>query len=107
MAKPTPPSSARTAARRTSQTVTKHGKPVVADVAEDDRLLRLERARAPSFADVLLAMPQDDGEFPRNTAPVVLSPKEQEAIARSKAAADRGEFATDEQVRAVWAKRGL
>lgn len=40
-------------------------------------------------------------------APVVLSPEEREAIARSKAAADRGEFATSEQVRAVWAKHGL
>src|SRR6266581_4764092 len=39
--------------------------------------------------------------------PVVLSPEEREAIARSKAAAGRGEFATDEQVRAVWAKHGL
>jgi hypothetical protein len=36
-----------------------------------------------------------------------LSPEEQAAIARSKAAAARGEFATDEQVRSVWAKRGL
>jgi hypothetical protein len=40
-------------------------------------------------------------------APVVLSSEERGAIARSKAAADRGEFATDEQVRAVWAKHGL
>ena len=40
-------------------------------------------------------------------APIVLSPEEREAIARSKAAAGRGEFATDEQVRAVWAKHGL
>jgi hypothetical protein len=40
-------------------------------------------------------------------APVVLSPEEREAIARSRAAAGRGEFATDEQVRAVWAKHGL
>jgi hypothetical protein len=39
-------------------------------------------------------------------APVVLSREEREAIARSRAAADRGEFATDEQVRAVWAKHG-
>ncbi len=39
--------------------------------------------------------------------PVALSPEERAAIARSKAAAARGEFATDEQVRAVWAKRGL
>jgi hypothetical protein len=40
-------------------------------------------------------------------APVVLSPDEREAVTRSKAAAERGEFATDEQVRAVWAKHGL
>jgi hypothetical protein len=40
-------------------------------------------------------------------APVILSPEEREAIARSKAAADRDEFATDEQVRAVWAKHDL
>jgi hypothetical protein len=39
--------------------------------------------------------------------PVPLSPDEREAIARSKTAAERGEFANDEQVRAVWAKRGL
>jgi len=55
------------AARRRPQTVTKHGKPavVVVDVAEYERLRRLERAQAPSFAQVLLAIPQDDGEFPR------------------------------------------
>jgi hypothetical protein len=40
-------------------------------------------------------------------APVALSPEERDAIARSRAAASRGEFATDEQVRAVWAKHGL
>jgi antitoxin Phd len=55
------------AARRKPQTVTKHGKPavVVVDVAQYERLRRLERAQAPSFADVLLAIPQDNGEFPR------------------------------------------
>jgi prevent-host-death family protein len=55
------------AARRTPQTVTRHGKPavVVVDVEEYERLQRLERAQAPSFADLLLAMPQDNGEFPR------------------------------------------
>jgi prevent-host-death family protein len=54
------------AARRAPQTITKYGKPavVVVSVAEYDRLRRLERARAPSFADLILAMPQDDGEFP-------------------------------------------
>ena len=39
--------------------------------------------------------------------PVVLSADERAAIAASKAAAARGEFATDEQVRATWAKHGL
>ena len=55
------------AARRMPQTVTKHGKPavVVVDVLEYERLRHLERAQAPSFADALLAMPQDDGEFSR------------------------------------------
>ena len=37
---------------------------------------------------------------------VPLTPDEREAIARSKAAAARGEFATDDEVRAVWAKHG-
>ena len=55
------------AARRMPQTVTKHGKPavVVVDVVEYERLRQLERAKAPSFVEVILAMPQDDGEFPR------------------------------------------
>ena len=39
--------------------------------------------------------------------PAPLTPEEQAAITASKAAAARGEFATDEQVRAVWAKHGL
>jgi antitoxin Phd len=56
-----------TAARRAPQTVTKHGKPavVVVDAAEYERLRQLERAQAPSFIDMLIAIPQDDGEFPR------------------------------------------
>ena len=55
------------AARHSPQTVTKHGKPavVVVDISEYERLRQAERAGAPSFADVLLAMPQDNGEFPR------------------------------------------
>jgi len=39
--------------------------------------------------------------------PVPLTSEEKTAIASSKAAASRGEFATDEQLRAVWAKHGL
>jgi hypothetical protein len=38
---------------------------------------------------------------------IALTDDERAAIALSKAAAARGEFATDEQVRAVWAKHGL
>ena len=55
------------AARRVPQTVTKHGKPavVVVDAGEYQRLRRLEQAQAPSFAETLLAMPQDDGAFAR------------------------------------------
>lgn len=56
------------AAKHAPQTVTKHGKPVVVvvDVAEYERLRRLEREHAPSFAEVLLSMPQDGGEFSRH-----------------------------------------
>jgi len=54
------------AARSVPQTVTKHGKPtvVVVDVLEYERLQHLDRGQAPSFADALLMMPQDNGEFP-------------------------------------------
>jgi prevent-host-death family protein len=56
------------AARLEPQTVTKHGRPavVVVDVVEYERLRLLERSNAPSFGDVLLSMPQDDGEYPRD-----------------------------------------
>jgi len=41
------------------------------------------------------------------SAPVSLTADERAAITASKASAARGEFATDEQARAVWAKHGL
>jgi antitoxin Phd len=55
------------AAKRKPQTVTKHGKPtvVVLGVEEYERLRQLERAQAPSLSDLLLAMPQDGGDFSR------------------------------------------
>ena len=55
------------AARREPQTVTKHGTPavVILDAAEYERLRRSDRAGAPSLAELLLAMPKDDGEFER------------------------------------------
>jgi predicted transcriptional regulator len=56
-----------------------------------------------------MSEPLDDAlEAPRNVrTPVALSADERAAIAASKAAAARGEFATDEQVRAIWAEHGL
>lgn len=55
------------AARRKPQTVTKHGKPAVVVVAADEyeRLRNLDRAQASSLAELLLAIPQDGGKFPR------------------------------------------
>ncbi len=38
--------------------------------------------------------------------PVPLTSEERAAIGKSKAAAERGDFATDEDVRAIWAKHG-
>ena len=67
--------------------------------------MTVARGLAPEVQDdiarvVLMIAADEDRE------PVALSPDEQAAIAASKAAAARGEFATDEQVRAVWAKHG-
>ena len=55
------------AARRKPQTVTKHGKPAVVVVAaeEYERLHKLQHLKAPSFAELLLEMPQGDVEFDR------------------------------------------
>ena len=55
------------AAQHRPQTVTKHGKPAVVVVAanEYERLRRLEHMKAPSFAELLLAMPSDGKEFER------------------------------------------
>jgi len=55
------------AARRKPQTVTKHGKPVVVVVAVDEyeRLRKLQRLKAPTFAELLLAMPTGGEDFER------------------------------------------
>lgn len=54
------------------------------------------------IARLVLRLAGTDGE-----APVALSEDERAAISRSRAAAARGEFATDEQARGAWAKHGL
>ena len=53
------------------QRVTRRGKPAVIVVAvkEYERLRHLEKARAPTFADLLLSIPQDGGEFERLRLP--------------------------------------
>ena len=55
------------AARRKPQTVTKHGKAAVVVVAADEygRLRKLEHLKAPTFAELLLAMPTGGDEFER------------------------------------------
>jgi hypothetical protein len=55
-----------------------------------------------SIARVVLRLAGNDDE-----APIPLSADERAAIAASKAAATRGEFASDDQVRAVWTKHNL
>ena len=42
---------------------------VVLAVEEYERLRHLEQAQAPLFADLMLAMPQDDEEFERLPLP--------------------------------------
>jgi hypothetical protein len=70
-----------------------------------DQALEAVRGLPPDAQDdiarVLLQLAGND------TEPVALSTEERAAITASKAAAERGEFATDEQVRATWSKHGL
>ena len=53
------------------QRVTRRGKPAVMVIAVEqyERLRHLEKASAPSFADLLLAIPQDGGAFERIRLP--------------------------------------
>lgn len=49
------------------QHVTRRGRPAVVVLSEDEyeRLCGLDDASAPTFAELLLEMPRDDGEFER------------------------------------------
>ena len=53
------------------QHVTRRGEPAVVVLAVDEyeRLRRMERAEAPTFAELLLEIPQDDEEFERLSVP--------------------------------------
>jgi len=72
-----------------------------------DRAVEAARSLSPDAQDdiarVVLRLAGTDDE----ASPVALSPEERAAVAASQDAAARGEFATDEQVRAVWRKHGL
>ena len=53
------------------QRVTRHGQPAVVVLATDEyeRLRRLQKADAPTLGELLLEIPQDDGEFGRLALP--------------------------------------
>jgi hypothetical protein len=71
------------------------------DALEAVRQLPADEQDEIARAMLALAGGSVDGE------PVPLTPDECAAIARSKATAARGEFASDEQVCAAWARYGL
>ena len=71
-----------------------------------DQAIEVARRLSPSEQDdIARAIMQLAGAD--EASPVPLTPDERRTVAKSKAAAARGEFATDEEVRAVWAKHGL
>lgn len=61
----------------------------------------LSRSKQDDIARVVMALAENDD------AAIQLTPEEEATFAESLAQADRREFATDEQVRAIWAKHGL
>lgn len=70
-----------------------------------DQALEAARSLPPAMQDDMARMML---LFAGDEQPVVqLAPEENAALARSDAAAARGEFATDAEVRAVWSKHGL
>jgi predicted transcriptional regulator len=70
-----------------------------------DRAVEAARNLSPEMQDEIarLVLKIAAGE----EAPVTLTTEERAAIAASRAAAERGEFATDNEVRAAWAKHDL
>jgi hypothetical protein len=71
-----------------------------------DQALIAVRTLAPEEQDdiacIVLQLAGADSE-----PPLPLTDEEKAAVAASQVAVARGEFATEEQVRAVWAKHGL
>lgn len=85
-----------------------HHDPTLDDEPFDEATELLEKAFAvvrmmparsqDKIARIMLAATENDEE------PYVLTPEEEEAVAEGRAAAARGEFATDEEMEALWAK---
>jgi predicted transcriptional regulator len=63
---------------------------------------RLSPEAQDEIARVVLEFAHDAGQ-----RVIQLTPEEEASFDESLAQAERGEFATDDQVRAVWAKHGL
>jgi hypothetical protein len=72
-----------------------------------DQALAAARTLPPAAQDEIAHVVLRLAGLDNDAEPVALSPDERTAIAASKAAAERGEFATDDEVRAGWAKHGL
>lgn len=72
-----------------------------------DQALEAARNLSPAAQDDIARVVLQLAGGADQETPVTLSTGERAAITASKAAAARGEFATDEQVRAAWAKHGL
>ena len=70
-----------------------------------DRAVETVRALPPEVQDDLARLLlQLAGE---EQAGLPLTPEEEASFAESLAQAERGEFASDEEIRAIWAKHGL
>ena len=72
-----------------------------------DQALEAARNLSPDAQDDIARVVLQLAGTDDDVSPVTLSSDERAAVAVSKAAAARGEFATDQQVRAVWGKHGL
>jgi hypothetical protein len=66
-----------------------------------EKLRNLPPELQDNVARVMLMYAGEDGSV------IQLSPEEDADLAEAEAEADHGEFATDEQVQAVWSKHGL
>jgi hypothetical protein len=70
-----------------------------------DHAMQTVRALSPAtqdaFARILLQLAGD------NPSPVELTAEEEASFDTSFAEAERGDFATDDEIRAIWAKHGL